>query len=118
MRVDNLNAMALKADVVRLCRSMPEQLACKPNCSSLSFRSHQKVKTSENGGISKLVNLGAGMDLERGERCEGVKNEGFIKKRNIYVTYCVTNMVTGRDLECAVNNEKICMRILNFWHRV
>ncbi len=62
----------MKVDVVCLRRSMLEQLACKPNCSSLSFRSHQKVKTSVNAGEAKLVNLGAGMDLERGEQCEGV----------------------------------------------
>ncbi len=40
-----------------------------------------QVKACVNAGIAKLVNLGAGMDLARGERCEGVKKEGCIKKQ-------------------------------------
>ncbi len=32
--------------------------------------------------MSKLLNLGAGMDLTRGERCEGVKKEVCIKKQD------------------------------------
>ncbi len=32
--------------------------------------------------MAKLVNLGTGMDLARGKRCEGVKKEGCIKKQD------------------------------------
>ncbi len=51
---------------------MPEQLACMPNCTLLSFRGHQnnailQVKTSVNVGMAQLVNLGAGMDLASGD---------------------------------------------------
>ncbi len=54
---------------------------------SLSFCGHQNnavlhVKTSANAGMAILVNLGAGMDLARGERFEGVKKVGFIKKKH------------------------------------
>ncbi len=82
MRVDYLNAMALKVGVIRRHKPMLEQLACIPNCTSLSLRVHQtnailQVKTSVNVGMAKLVNLGAGTDLTRG------------------------------DLECATNNEKM-----------
>ncbi len=41
-----------------------------------------QVKMSVNAGMAKLVNLGKGIDLVRGERCEGVKKEGRIKKQN------------------------------------
>ncbi len=67
MCVDDLNAMALKVGVT-----------CMPNCTPLSFRGHQnsailQVKASVHAGMVKLVNLCAGMDLARAERCEGVK---------------------------------------------
>ncbi len=73
MCVDDLNAMALKGGVICRHRLMPEQLACMPKCTSLSFRGHQnnailQVKTSVNAGMAKLVNFCAGMDLARGER--------------------------------------------------
>ncbi len=79
---------------------MPEQLAYTPNGTSLSFRGHQnnavlQVKTSVNADMAKFVNLGAGMDLARGERCEGVKNEGCIKKQDTYLYFYVTSMVIG-----------------------
>ncbi len=78
MCVDDLNAMALKVGVICRHRLMREQLTCMPNCTSLSFRGHQnsaifQVKASVNAGMVKLVNLCAGMDLARGDRCEGVK---------------------------------------------
>ncbi len=64
MRVDDLNAMALKVGVICRHRPMSEQLACTPNGTSLSFRGHQnnavlQVKMSVNVGMAKLVNLGA-----------------------------------------------------------
>ncbi len=75
MRVDDLNAMALKVGVICRHRPMSEQLSCTPN----GFRGHQnnvvlQVKTSVNAGMAKLVNVGAGMHLARGKRCEDVKN--------------------------------------------
>ncbi len=62
MRVDDLNAMALKVGVICRDRPMPEQLVCTANCTSLSFRGHQnnailQVKTGVNVGMAKLVNL-------------------------------------------------------------
>ncbi len=49
-----------------------------------------QAKACVNAGMAKLVNLGAGLDLARGERCEGVK-KGCIKKQetrlNFYGTY-------------------------------
>ncbi len=47
-----------------------------------------------------MVNLGAGMDQARGERFEGVKKEGFIKKRNI----CL--IMIGIDLKFTAYKEK------------
>ncbi len=78
MCVDDLNAMALKVGVICRRRLMREQLTCMPNCTPFSFRGHQnsailQVKASVNAGMVKMVNLCAGMDLARGERCEGVK---------------------------------------------
>ncbi len=72
MRVDYLNAMALKVGAIGRHRPMPEQMACMPNCTSLSFRSHQtnailQVRARVNVGMAKLVNLGAGMDITRGD---------------------------------------------------
>ncbi len=40
-----------------------------------------------------LENLGAGMDLARGESFEGIKNVGFIKKQNIRLMFSVTNII-------------------------
>ncbi len=78
MCVDDLKAMALKVGVICRHGLMREQLTYMSNCTSLSFRGHQnsailQVKASVNTGMVKLVNLCAGMDLERGEWCEGVK---------------------------------------------
>ncbi len=57
--------------------------------------------------MAKLVNLGAGMDPARGERCEGVKKEGCIKKQDAQLNVCVTNMIIGGNLKYAVNNENM-----------
>ncbi len=55
----------------------------------------------------RLVNLGTGMHLARGERCEGVKKEGSIKKQDTRLNFYVTNMIIGGDLKYAVNNENM-----------
>ncbi len=91
---------------------MSEQLECTPNGTFLSFRGHQnnavlQVKMSLNAGIAKLVNLGAGMHLARGERREGVKKEGCIKKQDTHLNFYVTSMINGRDLKYAANNENM-----------
>ncbi len=112
MRVDDLNAMVLKVGVICRHMPMPEQLAYTPKGTSLSFRGHQnnavlQVKMSVNAGMAKLVNLDAGMDLAKGERCEGVKKEGCIKKQDIRLNFYVTSMIIGRDLKYAANNENM-----------
>ncbi len=58
VRVDDPNAMALTVGVICRHRPMPEQLACTPNGTSLSFRGHQnnavlQVKMSVNAGMAK-----------------------------------------------------------------
>ncbi len=55
----------------------------------------------------KLVNLDAGMDLARGERCEGVNKEGGIKKQETRLDVYVTNVIIGGDLKYAANNENM-----------
>ncbi len=57
--------------------------------------------------MAKLVNLGAGRDLARGERCEGVKKEGCIKKQDTQLNVCVTYMIIGGNLKYAVNNDNM-----------
>ncbi len=54
-----------------------------------------------------MVKLGARKDLARGERFEGVKKEGFIKKRNIRLMFPITNIIIGIDLKFTANKEKI-----------
>ncbi len=54
-----------------------------------------------------MVKLGAEKDLTRGERFEGVKKEGFIKKRNIRLMFSVTNIIIGIDLKFTVNKAKM-----------
>ncbi len=54
--------------------------------------------------MAKLLNLGAGMDLARVERCEGVKKESCIKKQDTQPNFCIANMIIGGDLKYAVNN--------------
>ncbi len=54
--------------------------------------------------MAKLLNLGAGMDLARGERCKGVKKESCIKKQDTQLNFCIINMIIGGDLIYAVNN--------------
>ncbi len=46
-----------------------------------------------------LINLGVRMDLARGDRFEGVKKEGFIKKQQILLMFSVTNIMIGIDLK-------------------
>ncbi len=65
------------------------------------------VKTSPNVGTAKLVNLGAGRDLARAERCECVKKVGFIKKQNIRWTFSVTNIIIGIGLKFTANKENM-----------
>ncbi len=62
---------------------------------------------SVNVGMAKLVNLGAGMNLAGGERCEGVKKVGCIKKQNTRLYFYVTDVIIGGDLECASSNENM-----------
>ncbi len=54
-----------------------------------------------------MVKLGARKDLARGERFEGVKKEGFIKKRNIRRIFSITNIIIGIDFKFTANKEKI-----------
>ncbi len=54
--------------------------------------------------MATLLNLGAGMDLARGERCEGVKKESCIKRQDTQPNFCIANMIIGGDLKYAVNN--------------
>ncbi len=56
---------------------------------------------------TQIVNLGTGMDLARGDRFEGVKKEGFIKKRNLRLMFSVTHIITGIDLRFTANKEKM-----------
>ncbi len=44
-----------------------------------------QIKTSVNAGMAIVVNLGAGMDPARVERCEDVKKEGCIKKQSTHL---------------------------------
>ncbi len=73
---------------------------------SLSFRGHQNNAVLQ-VKISAIVNLGAGIGLARGDRFEGVKKEGFIKKRNIRLMFSVTNIITGIGLKFTANKEKM-----------
>ncbi len=54
-----------------------------------------------------MVKFGAGKDQARGERFEGVKKEGFIKKRNIRLMFSVTNIIIRIDLKFTANKEKM-----------
>ncbi len=94
--------MALKVGVICRHRPMSEQLACRPNGSLESFRGHQnnavlQVKMSVNAGMAKLVTLGTGVHLARGERCEGVKKEVCIKKQDTRLNFYITNMIIRKD---------------------
>ncbi len=89
MRVDDLNAMFLKVGVM----PMPQQLTCMPNSTPLSFPGHKnnailQVKTSVNACMAKLVNLGAGMNLPRGERCEGMKKKVASRNKTLVLILC------------------------------
>ncbi len=100
MRVDDLNVMAFKVGVI--CKHMSAHLAYAPNGSLESFRGHQnnavlQVKMSVNVGMAKLVNLGTEIHLARGERCEGVKKEGCIKKQDTRLNFYITNMIIRKD---------------------
>ncbi len=52
-----------------------------------------------------MVKFGAGKDLARGERFEGAKKEGFIKKRNIRLIFSI--IIIGIGLKFTANKEKI-----------
>ncbi len=60
-----------------------------------------------------MVKLGAEKDLTRGERFDGVKKEGFIKKRNIRLMFSVTNIIIRIDLNSQQTKKK-CRAILTF----
>ncbi len=57
--------------------------------------------------LAQIVKLGAGKDLARGESFEGVKKEGFIKKRNIRLMFSVINIIIRIDLKFTANKEKM-----------
>ncbi len=57
--------------------------------------------------LAQMVKFGAGKDLARGERFEGVKKEGFIKKRNIGLMFSVTNIIIRIDLKFTANKENM-----------
>ncbi len=52
-----------------------------------------------NAGMAKLVNLGARMDQARGERCEGVKKEGYIKRQKKRLNFYVTSMIYNENMK-------------------
>ncbi len=54
-----------------------------------------------------MLKFGAGKDLARAERFEGVKKEDFIKKRNIRLMFSVTNIIIRIDLKFKANKEKM-----------
>ncbi len=54
-----------------------------------------------------MVKCGAGENVARGERFEGVKKGGFIKKRNIRLMFSVTNIIIRIDLKFTANKEKM-----------
>ncbi len=64
-----------------------------------------QVKTSVNVGMAILVNLGAGMNLARVERYEGVKKEGCIKNQSTRLYFYATNIIIGEDLECTAKKK-------------
>ncbi len=57
--------------------------------------------------LAQMVKCGARENLARGERFEGVKKEGFIKKRNIRLMFSVTNIIIRIDLKFTANKEKM-----------
>ncbi len=57
--------------------------------------------------LVQMVKCGAGEDLARSERFEGVKKEAFIKKRNIRLMFSVTNIIIRIDLKFTANKEKM-----------
>ncbi len=64
--------MALKSGVICLRRRTPKQLT-RPQVSEATKNAVLQVKTSANAGMAILENLGAGIDLARGESFEGIK---------------------------------------------
>ncbi len=54
-----------------------------------------------------MVKCGAGENLARAERFEGVKKESFIKKRNIRLRFSVTNIIIRIDVKFTANKEKM-----------
>ncbi len=68
---------------------MPPSVHARTADSSLTFRGHNNnavlhVKTSVIVGMAILVNLGAGMDLARGERFEGVKRRVLSRNNKFF----------------------------------
>ncbi len=57
--------------------------------------------------LAQVVKCGTGENLARGERFEGVKKEGFIKKRNIRLMFSVTNIIIRIDLKFTAKKEKM-----------
>ncbi len=54
-----------------------------------------------------MVKFGAGKDLARGERFEGVKKEGFNKKRIIRLMFSVTDIIIRIDMKFTANKEQM-----------
>ncbi len=68
---------------------MPPSAHARTADTSLTFRGHNnnavlQVKTSVIVGMALLVNLGAGMDLARGERFEGVKKRVLSRNNKFF----------------------------------
>ncbi len=68
---------------------MPPSAHARTADTSLTFRGHNnnavlQVKTSVIVGMAILVNLGAGMDLARGERFEGVKKRVLSRNNKFF----------------------------------
>ncbi len=81
---------------------MPPSAHARTVDTPLSFRGHQNNAVLQ-VKISANCKCGAGMDLARGDRFEGVKKEGFIRKRNIRLMFSVTDIITGIDLRFTAN---------------
>ncbi len=72
---------------------MPPSAHARTADTSLTFRGHNnnavlQVKTSVIKDMAILVNLGAGMDLARGERFEGVKERVYQETTNCSDVSC------------------------------
>ncbi len=79
---------------------MPPSAHARTVDTTLSFRGHQS-------------NAVLPVKISAYSNFEGVKKEGFIKKRNIRMMFSVTNIIIGIDLKFTANKEK-CRAILTF----